>query len=62
MDAAGYSLPVDLWSFGVMTYFLLSGTLPFYAENEELVNLNVQKGTTCCYCQSVNTDTSGLMC
>eukprot|EP01102_Stenamoeba_stenopodia_P006323 TRINITY_DN1732_c0_g5_i1.p1 TRINITY_DN1732_c0_g5~~TRINITY_DN1732_c0_g5_i1.p1 ORF type:complete len:487 (-),score=81.42 TRINITY_DN1732_c0_g5_i1:24-1484(-) len=43
-DAAGYSLPVDLWSFGVVTFFLLSGTLPFYAENEELVNLNIQKG------------------
>ena len=38
---SGHGKPVDLWSIGVLTFFLLSGSTPFDAENsaEELQNI-----------------------
>lgn len=30
-----YSQNVDLWSLGILSYFLLSGNLPFYHEKRD---------------------------
>lgn len=32
-----YSFPIDIFAVGVIMYFILSGQLPFYAEEEEIV-------------------------
>jgi serine/threonine protein kinase len=31
--AGAYSYPIDMWSIGVMTYIMLSGTPPFNGKN-----------------------------
>ena len=28
-DGQGYSFPVDIWSFGVLLFYLIHGYLPF---------------------------------
>eukprot|EP01130_Rhizamoeba_saxonica_P008722 TRINITY_DN3523_c0_g1_i2.p1 TRINITY_DN3523_c0_g1~~TRINITY_DN3523_c0_g1_i2.p1 ORF type:complete len:467 (-),score=118.17 TRINITY_DN3523_c0_g1_i2:70-1443(-) len=41
----GYGSPVDMWSAGVMMYILLSGRLPFHAENEPELFNHILSGT-----------------
>lgn len=31
----------DMWSLGVVTYFLMSGTLPFNAESTDMIKQKV---------------------
>jgi calcium/calmodulin-dependent protein kinase I len=33
LEERGHGKPVDLWAIGVMTFFLLSGYLPFQTHN-----------------------------
>jgi calcium-dependent protein kinase len=37
-----YDKAVDVWSIGVVFYYLLSGKLPFYAETEENVTKKIK--------------------
>eukprot|EP00667_Euglena_gracilis_P002653 EG_transcript_2659 len=41
---AGYGHACDMWSIGVMTYKLLSGSLPFVASQEEQIMMKVLRG------------------
>ena len=38
-----YSLPVDIFSLGVLVFALISSTLPFPFSHEKLTNKNVDK-------------------
>lgn len=38
-----YDKACDLWSVGVLTYFLLIGTLPFKGNDENEIILNIKK-------------------
>ncbi len=35
LKKAGHGKPVDLWSVGVMAYFLLCGYMPFESKNKD---------------------------
>ena len=40
-----YGLPVDIWSFGVVSYILISHIPPFYADNTRRLFQKILKGT-----------------
>jgi len=42
-NRVGHGKPVDLWAIGVITYFLLSGYIPFERENLHEETLAIQK-------------------
>jgi calcium/calmodulin-dependent protein kinase I len=44
LNSKSYDLAVDMWSIGVITYVLLSGTLPFFAEAEDDVFEKIKAG------------------
>lgn len=37
----GYGLPVDMWGLGVIVYFMLAGTTPFYSDTEVTAELTL---------------------
>lgn len=41
---SGHSFPVDMWAVGVLTYFMLSGYMPFDCDNDDETKELIQTG------------------
>ena len=37
----GYSFPIDIWSFGVTCYQLITRTLPFYDKDKKIQKIKL---------------------
>ena len=48
-----YDMKCDLWSIGVIMYFLLSGKLPFYAKSDDLLISKILQSQPC-FCKDWN--------
>ena len=43
-SGAGYGMEIDMWSAGVLLFFLLSGCLPFQEDSKHTVQDKIQLG------------------
>jgi len=50
VQGAAYGRAVDVWATGVLLYLLLSGNLPFYGTQDQLLNSSSYGSYSVCIC------------